>query len=210
MARNVREHSLMLNNKNTENSHAFDGHLREIVSLLKSGKLCGYWHSFNGGENIQLFEKKFASYVGTKDAIAVSNGTTSIFVALLACGVKRGDVVAVSPYTHVGSVAPIVMAGAIPKFVDVDEFGNIDPNKIEGSVKAIVVAHQIGNSCDMDTLTKIAEDKKIPNWVCGMLQRRWRHDKNYQFRRRWCSNNQQRSNSDKVQKPKKPWRNNGS
>ena len=108
------------------------------------------------------FEQKFANYIGTKEAIAVSNGTTSRYVALLACGVKKGDVVAVSPYTHVGSVAPIVMIGAIPKFVDVDEFGNIDPNKIEGSEKAIVAAHQLGTPCNMEKLMNIAESKKIP------------------------------------------------
>ena len=144
------------------NKTLFDGHLRDIVKLLKTGKLCGYWQSFDGGENIRLFEQKFANYVGAKHAIAVSNGTTSIFVGLLACGVKKGDIVAVSPYTHVGSVAPILMAGAIPKFIDVDEFGNIDPDEINEPVNAIIAAHQIGLPCNMDKLKSFAESKNIP------------------------------------------------
>ncbi len=144
------------------NRTMFDGHLREIVKLLKTGKLCGYWQSFYGGENIKLFEQKVASYVGTKHAIAVSNGTTSIYIALLACGVKKGDVVAVSPYTHVGSVAPIVMIGATPRFVDVDEYGNIDVDKIGGSVQAVIAAPQLGTPCNMKALTDFSELKNIP------------------------------------------------
>jgi perosamine synthetase len=101
------------------------------------------------------FERKFAEYIGAKHAIAVSNGSASIYVALRACGIGQGDLVAVSPYTHIGSVAPILLAGAVPMFNDVDKQGNINPKELQKSLrknplKGIVAAHQLGMPCELD------------------------------------------------------------
>jgi len=126
--------------------------LKIINQLLKSGQLCGYWHEFNGGQYLRQFESEFAKFIGVKHAIAVSSGTASIYVALLACGVKRGDYIAVSPYTHIGSVAPMVAIGAKPVFVDVDCFGNLDPKKlhqIRKKLKAVLPVHLLGQPCNM-------------------------------------------------------------
>lgn len=137
-----------------------------IVQLLKSGNLCGWWKSPNGGPYLQEFERRFAEYNGVKHAIGVSSGSASIYVALRACGIKEDDLVAVSPYTHIGSLAPIILAGAIPIFIDVDEHGNIDPEDtqkclLKNPIKAIIAAHQIGVPCELDELprsTPLIED----------------------------------------------------
>ena len=139
----------------------------KVVELLRSGKINGWWNNPQGGKYLQEFEKRFAEFVGTKYAIAVSGGTASIYVALRACGVGYGDYVALSPYTHIGSLAPIIMCGAIPVFVDVDEFGNIDPVELDKVIKdfdlkAILAAHQIGYPCRLEDIgneeIKVVED----------------------------------------------------
>jgi len=132
--------------------------LLPIIELLKSGKLSGFWKSPQGGPYLQAFERSFARYNGAKYAVGVLNGTVAIHVSLLACGVGRGDLVAVSPYTHVGSVAPILMVGAKPIFVDVEpRYGNIDPDQlrhlpVKKKVKAVIVAHQLGQPSEMEPI----------------------------------------------------------
>lgn len=131
--------------------------LSSIIELLKSGHLCGWWKSPNGGPYLQEFERRFAEYNGVKHAISVSNGSASIYVALRACGIEENDLIAVSPYTHIGSLAPITLAGATPIFIDVDEHGNIDPEDtqkclLKNPIKAIIAAHQIGLPCELDEL----------------------------------------------------------
>lgn len=137
-----------------------------IVELLKSGNLCGWWKSSNGGPYLQEFERRFADYIGVNHAIGVSSGSASIYVALRACGIEEDDLVAVSPYTHIGSLAPITLAGAIPVFIDVDEHGNIDPKGtqkclLKNPVKAVIAAHEIGLPCELDEFPRsipIVED----------------------------------------------------
>ena len=80
----------------------------KVIELIRSGKINGWWNNPQGGKYLQEFEKRFAEFVGTKYAIAVSGGTASIYVALRACGVGYGDYVALSPYTHIGSWNAVV------------------------------------------------------------------------------------------------------
>lgn len=140
--------------------HYFD----KVFALLKSGKLCGWWNSSKGGPYLQEFEKRFAEYIGTNYAYAVSNGSSAIYVALRACKIEQGCSVAVSPYTHIGSVAPIVLAGAKPVFVDVDNYGNIDAEdlaKVIKNVQAVVVPHQLGQPSDMERIKEVAGDVPV-------------------------------------------------
>lgn len=138
-----------------------DEDVAKVGELLKSGQLCGWWQSFEGSQYVKEFEWKFADYIGVDYALAVSNGTTAIYAALLACGVGKGDRVAVSPYTHLGSVAPIVWAGAEPYFVDVDANGNIDPEKLRVqrcNFTAVLAVHNLGMPCFMSHIREAAED----------------------------------------------------
>lgn len=133
----------------------------EVANLLTKGDISGWFHSHDGGSNLQKFEKMFADFCGAKYAFAVSSGNAAIYVALRAVGVGRGDWVAVPAYTHVGSVAPIVLAGAKPLFVDVEPNGNMSSKSLRSALHttharanlgAILVVHQLGTPCDMDKI----------------------------------------------------------
>ena len=113
------------------------------------------------GPAVSAFEKDFAAYVGTTEAIGVNSGTSALHLALLAAGVGAGDEVITVPYTFVASVAAIEYAGAKPVFVDVEpEYWTMDPARIEAAItprtKAIIPVHLYGQPADMDPILEIA------------------------------------------------------
>ncbi|NHJ03678.1 MAG: DegT/DnrJ/EryC1/StrS family aminotransferase [Candidatus Heimdallarchaeota archaeon] len=112
------------------------------------------------------FEKEFAKYLGIKNVIVTSNGTTALHVALEATGVKPGDEVITTAFTFIASSNSILFNGAIPIFADIDpETYNIDPEKVEEKItkktKAIMPVHIFGNPCDMKALKDISEDHNL-------------------------------------------------
>lgn len=142
-----------------------DSDLLAITELLKKD-YSGWFKSNTGGPFLQEFEKKFSAFLGARHAVAVSSGSTAIYTALRACEVRRDEYVAVPSYTHVGSVAPILLAGARPLFVDVDEHGNLNPEDLRKvvsvlKVKAIIVVHQLGLPCEMDQIKELSDDAFI-------------------------------------------------
>ncbi len=66
------------------------------------------------------FEQMIADYVGSKYASVVNNGTVSLFIALTALGIKKGDEVIVPDYTMIASENAVILAGAEPVLVDID------------------------------------------------------------------------------------------
>ena len=87
---------------------------------------------FIGGPMVEEFEKAFAAFCDTSHSIAVSSGTDALRFALMACGVKPGDVVVTVPHTFIATTEAISQAGALPEFVDIDERTyNMDPAKLE-------------------------------------------------------------------------------
>jgi dTDP-4-amino-4,6-dideoxygalactose transaminase len=113
------------------------------------------------GPAVAAFEKDFAAYIGTTEAVGVNSGTSAVHLALLAAGVGQGDEVITVPYTFVASVAAIEYAGARPVFVDVEpDYWTMDPARIEAAVtprtKAIVPVHLYGQSADMDPILDVA------------------------------------------------------
>ncbi len=115
---------------------------------------------------LKRFEDKFANYQGTQYALATSNCTGAIHLALLAMGVKAGDEVIVPELTWIASVEPVMYIGAKPVFVDVlEDTWCIDPNKIRQAItpktKAIIVVHLYGNVCNMDEIMKIARENGL-------------------------------------------------
>jgi len=128
-----------------------------VVEVLRSGKV-NYWTGSKGME----FEKKFAEWQGSKYAIAVTNGTAALHVALSALGIGPGDEVIVPSYTFIATSFSVVQAGAIPRFADV----NIDDHciSVESAeklvnerTKAIIPVHLYGNVCDMEKIMDFAE-----------------------------------------------------
>src|SRR6202022_1627469 len=80
---------------------------------------------------VDNFEKEFAAFCHTKFAVGVSSGTDALRFALMACGVKSGDVVVTVPHTFIATTEAISQAGALPEFVDIDERTyNMDPGKL--------------------------------------------------------------------------------
>lgn len=137
---------------------------KKIVDLL-DGDISGWFGNNTGGPYLQEFEKQFANYLGAKHAYTVSSGSVSIYVALRALNIGLYSQVAVPSYTHIGSVAPILLAGGLPVFVDVDEYGNMDPEDLRrvldtdnGETDAVIVVHQLGMPCDMDGIRKVIEE----------------------------------------------------
>jgi len=111
---------------------------------------------------VDLFEKKFASYVGRKYSLATSSCTGAIHLAYLALGLKSGDEVIVPNITWIAGVEPLYYIGAKPVFADIDpETWCIDPNDIERKItkktKAILVVDLYGNMPKMDSIAKIAK-----------------------------------------------------
>ena len=80
---------------------------------------------------VENFEKAFATFCDARHSVAVSSGTDALRFALMAAGVKPGDVVVTVPHTFIATTEAISQAGALPEFVDIDERTyNMDPEKL--------------------------------------------------------------------------------
>ncbi len=134
---------------------------------------------FIGGAMVQGFERAFAVFCETQHSIAVNSGTDALRFALIAAGVKQGDVVVTVPNTFIATTEAISQAGALPEFVDIDERTyNINPEKLREyletkcsvdpvgnliskrsgrRVTAIVPVHLYGQCADMDAILELAD-----------------------------------------------------
>lgn len=118
------------------------------------------------GEEVAAFEREFAAYCGTADAIGVNSGTSALHLALLAADVGPGDEVITVPFTFVATAAAIVYTGATPVFVDIDpEMLTMAPAAIERVItprtKAIMPVHLYGHAADMDPILDIARRRGL-------------------------------------------------
>lgn len=134
--------------------------IEEVEKVLRSGFIAQ-------GPRVAEFEEKFASYVGTKHAIAVSSGTTALHLSLLALGVGNGDEVITTPFSFAATGNCALYVGARPVFVDIDPHTfNLDPNQIEKAItkktRAILPVHLYGQPAKMDQIKEIAEKHDIP------------------------------------------------
>jgi len=106
------------------------------------------------GPRVQELEEKFATYVGSNYAVAVSNCTTALHLALIVAGVKTGDEVICPSLSYIATANAIKYAGAKPVFAEVNEDYNIDIKYAESLItpktKAILIVHQIGMPADID------------------------------------------------------------
>jgi dTDP-4-amino-4,6-dideoxygalactose transaminase len=128
-----------------------------VHNILISNKV-NYWT----GQECRLFEKEFAQWVGSKFAVALSNGTVALDIALKAMSIGAGDEVVVTPRTFISSVSCVVNAGAVPVFAEVNPIsGNITAETISRvltpATKAIIVVHLAGFPCDMDPIMALAK-----------------------------------------------------
>ncbi|MGB9115397.1 MAG: DegT/DnrJ/EryC1/StrS family aminotransferase [Bradyrhizobium sp.] len=127
-----------------------------VLDALNSG-----WVS-SIGKYIDEFEAGFARYCGTEYALAVSNGTTGLHLALAALDLQPGDEVIVPDLTFVATANAVAYTGATPIFADIDpDTLCIDPASVKSLIsertKAIIPVHLYGHPADMDALTEIGE-----------------------------------------------------
>ncbi|MGK0254532.1 MAG: dTDP-4-amino-4,6-dideoxygalactose transaminase, partial [Mariniflexile sp.] len=134
----------------------------KVSEVLLSNKV-NYWTGQEGRE----FEREFAAYTDCKYAIALSNGTLALDLALVALGIgarnggSHTDEVIVTSRTYLASVSAIVTAGARPVFADVDANSqNITVDTVTdvltANTKAIISVHLAGLPCEMDELMALA------------------------------------------------------
>jgi dTDP-4-amino-4,6-dideoxygalactose transaminase len=128
-----------------------------VSRVLLSNKV-NYWT----GSECRDFEKEFAVWADSQYAIALSNGTLALDLALKALDIGPGDEVIVTPRTFLASVSCVVTAGATPVFADVDlNSQNIEANTIAKVItprtKAVIVVHLAGMPADMDPIMELAK-----------------------------------------------------
>jgi len=120
----------------------------------------------SAGSYLQRFESEFAKYVNRKHAIAVSNGTVSLHVALAALGIGPGDEVIVPAFTIISCLNAILYTGATPVIVDVEpDIYTLDPVQLEKAcsprTKAIMPVHIYGHPADMDPIIGFAKTHNL-------------------------------------------------
>lgn len=139
-----------------------DEEQKAVASVLRSNRV-NYWT----GEEGRSFEREFAAWSGTERAIAVSNGTLALDLALQGLGIGAAyggnstDEVIVTPRTFIASISCVVNAGAVPVFADVNrESGLITAETIEAvltpNTRAAIPVHLAGWPCDMDAIMRLA------------------------------------------------------
>lgn len=135
---------------------------REYVNdALEKTEISG----FSGGYTSK-FEKAFAEFCHTRDAVTASNGTTALHLALAALGIKDGDEVITQSFTNMATFFAVLYQNAVPVPVDSEpDTLNIDPSLIEAKItprtKAIMVVHIYGHPVDMDPIMALAKKHNL-------------------------------------------------
>jgi perosamine synthetase len=126
-----------------------------VVSVLKSGMLIQ-------GARVEELENNIAQYLGVRHAIAVSNGTATLHLALVALGIGKGDEVIVPAFSYIATANVVELVGATPVFVDIDiDTFNIDTRLIAQAItpntKAIIPVHEFGLACNIKDVCALAD-----------------------------------------------------
>jgi dTDP-4-amino-4,6-dideoxygalactose transaminase len=128
---------------------------KDVLKVLRSGWL-------STGPVTEKFEKAFSEYLGAGYAIAVSNGTAALHLALASLGLREGDEIILPSLTFIATANAVLYVGAKPVFADIvnSEGLNVSPEEIEKKItkktKAIMVMHYGGYPCDMKAILGIA------------------------------------------------------
>lgn len=132
--------------------------LASIDKVLSSGR-------YVLGDEVEKFESAFAHLCKTKHAISVANGTDALVLSLKALDVGSGDEVITVSNSWISTVSCIVLAGARPVFVDVNDDYNLNfdllENCITNKTKAIIPVHLTGKCSDMNPIMEIAKKHNI-------------------------------------------------
>lgn len=135
-----------------------DEYEKKALEVLRSG-----WYIL--GNEVTAFEKEWAEYIGTDYCVGLASGLDALCIAFKMLGIHEGDEVIVSSNAYIACVMGITKNGAIPVFVEPDEYYNIDVDKIEAAItprtKAILAVHLFGQACNMTRIMDIAKKYKL-------------------------------------------------
>jgi dTDP-4-amino-4,6-dideoxygalactose transaminase len=125
-----------------------------FARVLDSGR-------FIGGEAVERFEQDWAAYCGTRHGVGVGNGTDALQLVLRGLGIGRGAEVVVPANTFVATAEAVVLAGATPRFADVDpDTLLMTAATLEAALtprtQAVIVVHLYGQVADMDATNRVA------------------------------------------------------
>ena len=129
------------------------------LRVLRSG-----WYVL--GNEVKQFEEEFAAFTGRKYCVGLNSGLDALIMSVRALGIGQGDEVIVQAKTYIATVLGITENGAIPVFVEPDEYYNIDADKIEAAItdktKAIMVVHLYGQASNMGKIMGISKKYNLP------------------------------------------------
>jgi UDP-4-amino-4,6-dideoxy-N-acetyl-beta-L-altrosamine transaminase len=140
--------------------HITDEDIQVVVETLKSDYL-------TQGPRIAEFEETFAKYVGSKYAVAISNGTAALHLCALALNVKKGDKIITTPITFAASANCVRYCGGEVVFADIDfETYLLDIKKVKalleaspkGTYKGIIPVDFAGRAVDLEAFRKLADE----------------------------------------------------
>ena len=132
-----------------------DDEITLVADTIRSG-----W--ITQGPRVRELEAEFCTRVGAAHAIAVSNCTTALHLALLVLEIGPGDEVIVPPHSYIATANAVLYCGAKPVFADIDPATlNLDPEKVGAAItprtKAIMAVHQVGRPADLAALSALAK-----------------------------------------------------
>jgi dTDP-4-amino-4,6-dideoxygalactose transaminase len=155
-------------------------HVELETELMEVFRQALHTASFIGGTMVEEFERSFGRFCSTDYAIAVNSGTDALRFALMACGIRHGDVVLTVPHTFIATTEAISQCGALPEFIDIDEqtynlsverlqeylekqctrdkSGRLISHRSNRPVTAIVPVHLYGQMAEMDGILALAEE----------------------------------------------------
>ena len=115
--------------------------------------------SFITGPMVDEFETVIKGYCGAEDCASIGSGTNALLCALKAVNVGEGDEVITVSHTFVSTTEVICNVGAVPVFVDIDDFYHLDVNKLQltDTLKAIMFVDLYGQTPDIDKINEFAK-----------------------------------------------------
>lgn len=129
-----------------------------VLRVLDSG-----WYVL--GKEVESFEREYAGYMGSKHCVGLNNGLDSLTLSLRAMGIGKGDEVIVPANTFIATVMGIVENGAMPVFVEPDEYYNLDADGIEEHItqktRAVIVVHLYGQAANMQKIRDIVDRHQL-------------------------------------------------
>lgn len=149
---------IMQNNLGRQYLLHADEYKRKACEVLDSG-----WYIL--GKEVSAFEEEWANYIGSKYCISLASGLDALWISFRLLNIGAGDEVVVCANAYIACVMSITINGAVPVFVEPDQYDNIDADKIEEVIsektRAILAVHLYGQACDMTKIMDIAHRYKL-------------------------------------------------